>query len=97
MQLKPGKELEYQRRHDEIWASLVELLKQVGICEYSIHLDKESGVLFAILDRRDDHNMEDLPNHPVMQRWWIEMADLMECNVDHSPVVKELTPMFYMP
>ena len=30
------KKEEYQKRHDEIWPELVELLKQTGISEYSI-------------------------------------------------------------
>jgi len=97
MQLKLGNEKEYQRRHDEIWPELVELLKQVGISEYSIHLDTQTGVLFAVLDRRENHGMDELPKHPIMQRWWAEMADLMVTNEDNSPVIKELTPLFYMP
>jgi hypothetical protein len=36
MQLVPGTEAEYQRRHDEIWPELSDLLKAAGIEEYSI-------------------------------------------------------------
>ena len=35
-------------------------------------------MLFGVLWRRDDHGMADLPKHPVMQRWWAHMADIME-------------------
>ena len=39
MKLFPGKEAEYQKRHDEIWPELVTLLHQAGVSDYSIHLD----------------------------------------------------------
>ncbi|MFZ1663098.1 MAG: L-rhamnose mutarotase [Paracoccaceae bacterium] len=97
MQLNPGMEDEYRRRHDEIWPELVGLLKQAGIEDYSIHLDPETNALFGVLWRRDDHAMNDLPDHPVMQRWWAHMADMMATNPDSSPVAVPLVPMFHLP
>ena len=97
MQLNPGMEDEYRRRHDEIWPELVGLLKQAGIEDYSIHLDPETNALFGVLWRRDDHAMNDLPDHPVMQRWWAHMADMMVTNPDSSPVAVPLVPMFHLP
>lgn len=70
MRLNPGMEAEYRKRHDEIWPELVDLLKEAGVEDYSIHLDRETGHLFGVLWRRGDHGMADLPLHPVMQRWW---------------------------
>ncbi len=96
MRLNPGMEAEYTRRHDEIWPDLVHLLKDTGIANYSIHLDRETNTLFGYLERRDDHSMDDLPNHPVMQRWWAYMGDLMATNPDGSPVAVPLTETFYM-
>ena len=96
MQLRSGCEAEYQRRHDEIWPELVQLLKQAGISDYSIHLDRQTGRLFGLLTRSADHTMDALPENPLMQRWWAAMADLMETQPDNSPVVVELEPMFYM-
>jgi len=97
MQLNPGMRDEYKRRHDEIWPELVELLRAAGISDYSIHLDEETGALFAVLWRRDDHTMDKLPEAEVMQRWWAHMGDIMETNPDGSPVVRDLTPVFHMP
>ena len=96
MFLNPGCEVEYIRRHDEIWPDLVILLKDAGISNYSIHLDRETNVLFGYLERRDDHAMENLPDHPVMQRWWAHMGDIMRTNADGSPVAVALTETFYM-
>lgn len=97
MRLNPGMEAEYTRRHDEIWPELVQLLKDSGILNYSIHLDRETNTLFGYLERREDHAMDDLPNHPVMQRWWAYMGDIMATNPDGSPVAIPLTETFYLP
>ncbi|MDJ0685963.1 MAG: L-rhamnose mutarotase [Alphaproteobacteria bacterium] len=96
MRLFPGMRDEYKRRHDEIWPDLVDLLRQAGVMDYSIHLDEETGALFAVLWRRTDHRMEDLPSHPVMQRWWAHMADIMESDESGAPVVTPLSTVFHM-
>jgi L-rhamnose mutarotase len=40
--------------------------------------------------------MDTLPQHPVMQRWWAHMADIMRANPDGSPVVEPLPCLFHM-
>lgn len=96
MRLNPGMKAEYKRRHDEIWPELVALLKEAGVCDYSIHLDEETNFLFAVLWRGDDHRMDDLARHPVMRRWWAAMADLMETKPDNEPVAVPLETVFHM-
>ena len=97
MRLNPGMEAEYRKRHDEIWPELVDLLRQAGVRDYSIHLDRETGILFGVLWREEGHRMDDLPAHPVMQRWWAHMADIMEVRADNEPVAVPLVPVFHMP
>jgi len=96
MKLHPGMEAEYKRRHDAIWPELSDLLKAAGVSDYSIHLDPETRILFGVLWRRADHGMDALPAHPVMQRWWAYMADIMESNADNSPVATPLVTVFHM-
>ena len=96
MRLNPGMEAEYTRRHDEIWPELVDLLRQAGISNYSIHLDRETNTLFGYLERRDDHTMDDLPSHPVMKKWWAYMGDIMATNPDGSPIAIPLAETFYL-
>ena len=96
MRLKPGQAAEYERRHDAIFPELVDLLRQSGIKDYSIHLDPATGVLFGVLWRRRDHAMADLPAHPVMRRWWAHMADIMEVKPDNEPVVTPLATVFHL-
>ena len=96
MFLNPGQVAEYKRRHDEIWPELVTLLRGSGVSDYSIYLDEEHHVLFAVLKRAVGHTMGDLPQHPVMQRWWAHMGDIMRSNADGSPVVEALPCLFHM-
>jgi L-rhamnose mutarotase len=97
MRLKPGMEDEYRKRHDTIWPELAALLKDAGISDYSIHLERDSRTLFGVLWRRDDHRMDDLPASPVMQRWWAHMADIMETKPGNEPVATPLVTVFHMP
>ncbi len=96
MYLNPGMEAEYIRRHDAIWPELAELLTAAGVSNYSIHLDRETGVLFGYLERPEGHGMADLPAHPVMKRWWAYMGDIMRTNPDGSPVAVDLVETFYL-
>lgn len=97
MQLHPGMEAEYRRRHDEIWPELVALLHEAGVSDYSIHLDRETGMLFGVLTRPRNHGMGRLANHPVMQKWWAHMADIMASNPDNSPIATDLVTLFHLP
>jgi len=96
MVLGPGQAEEYRRRHDRIWPELVELLREAGVSDYSIFLDDETNILFAVLRRSVGHRMDALPQSELMQRWWRHMADIMETNADGSPRQRALAPMFHM-
>lgn len=36
MEIRPGTEAEYKRRHDEIWPEMVQILREAGISNYSL-------------------------------------------------------------
>jgi L-rhamnose mutarotase len=97
MQLFPGKVEEYKRRHDEIWPELAALLRDSTISDYSIFLDETTHSLFATLKVERRELMDQLPEHPVMKKWWAYMKDLMESNADGSPVSVPLEEVFYLP
>ena len=96
MKLKPGVVAEYQKRHDEIWPELQKVLRAAGISDYSIFLDEETLTLFAVQKLSDKNSTADLPNHPVVKKWWDFMAPLMEVNSDNSPVAKPLREVFHL-
>jgi L-rhamnose mutarotase len=96
MKIKPGTAAEYRERHDEIWPELSAVLRDAGISDYSIFLDAESLTLFAVLKQADKNTVADLPNHPVVKKWWAHMAPLMEVNPDCSPVCGDLKEVFHL-
>lgn len=96
MQLHKGFEAEYKRRHDELWPDLQQLLKSTGISEYSIFLDETTNNLFGVLKADDIGLLNNLPAHPLMQKWWFYMKDIMESNPDNSPVSIPLKEVFYL-
>jgi len=96
MQLFKGFEEEYKKRHDALWPELAALLKATGISEYSIFLDETNNSLLGVLKAVDPAALDNLPAHPVMQRWWQYMGDIMETNPDNSPVSVPLKEVFYL-
>lgn len=96
MQLKPGCEAEYKKRHDEIWPELSAALKEAGVSDYSIFLEPKTGKLFAVQKLTEDNRAEALTHHPVVRKWWDYMADLMATHPDHEPVCGPLHEVFRM-
>lgn len=96
MKLKPGFEVEYIKRHDEIWPELASLLSDTGIKDYSIFLDEETLILFAVQKISAGFDRKLLPNHPIVKKWWAYMGDIMETNPDNSPAATSLKEVFHL-
>lgn len=96
MKLKKGFEVEYKKRHDEIWPELASLLSESGIQDYSIFLDEETLILFAVQKLSPDFDESFLPNHPIVKKWWAYMGDIMETNPDNSPLSASLKEVFHL-
>ena len=96
MKLKPGFASEYKKRHDEIWPELKKLLANAGISDYSIFLDPETNILFAVQEN-NGQGSQDLGQLEIVKKWWAYMADIMETNPDKSPISKPLQEVFYLP
>lgn len=97
MHLKTGHAAAYRERHDALWPELHQLLKEAGVSEYSIFIDEETDTLFACQKVSGEGGSQDLASHPIVQKWWAFMADIMETNVDNSPVSVPLREVFYLP
>jgi L-rhamnose mutarotase len=97
MKLKPGCEAEYRKRHSALWPELKSLLKDAGISNYSIYLDRETNTLFAVQTVENDRGSQELGSYEVVKKWWAYMADIMETNADQSPVSKPLVEVFHLP
>lgn len=95
MKLKAGCSEEYKKRHDRIWPELSILLKQNGVSDYSIFLDEETNILFAV-QQLSGAGSQDLGQEEIVQKWWAFMADIMETNPDLSPVSVPLKNVFHL-
>lgn len=96
MYLKPGCEVEYEKRHSAIWPELKKMLSDSGVCDYSIYWDKETNILFACQKVKGNESSQDMGHNPIVQKWWDYMADIMETNPDHSPITIPLQEVFRM-
>ena len=96
MKLKEGFRDEYKKRHDEIWPELQELIRSTGVSDYSIFLDEETNILFAIQKQSGTDSSQDLGTNPIVKKWWAYMADIMETNPDNSPITVPLEEVFHL-
>jgi len=96
MKLKSGFKEEYKQRHNAIWPELKELLKKSGVSDYTIFLDDETDILFAVQILDGDQSSQHLGSNAIVQKWWAYMADIMETNQDLSPVSVPLTRIFHL-
>lgn len=96
MYLIQGQEAEYEKRHNEIWPELVDLLHEHGVYDYSISLDETTNTLFALQNRRPNHTADEIGDVPLMQRWFKHMDGLLKTNPDGTPIVVPLREVFFM-
>lgn len=96
MSVAPGRETEYARRHQPIWAELAAVLKAHGVHNYSIFLHEETRQLFAYAEIEDEARWAAITRTGVCQRWWRHMSDVMPSNPDHSPVARGLKEVFHL-
>jgi L-rhamnose mutarotase len=96
MRLKPGNVAEYKKRHDEIWPELSREIRAAGISDYSIFLDEETLTLFAVQKLGENNSAGELPDLPIVRKWWNYMAPLMEVHSDNSPVAQPLREVFHL-
>ena len=96
MKLKPGFETEYKKRHQDVWPEIKLLLSDSGIQDYTIFLDEQSGTLFGCQKLCAYFDRSSLSSHPLMIKWWDFMSDIVQTNVDNSPVAIPLEEVFHL-
>ena len=96
MFLNPGMAEEYEKRHNELWPEMNEMIHQYGGHNYSIFLDRETNVLYGYLEVEDEELWAKSADTPINRRWWDYMADIMETRADNSPVCVDFVPVFHL-
>jgi len=87
---------EYEHRHKPIWKELESVLKNHGVCNYSIFLDKPSNQLFGYVEIESEQRWAEIANTDECKRWWTHMNDIMPTNPDNSPQSRELREVFHL-
>ena len=80
--IKPGAKAEYIRRHDRIWPELVELLKQAGICNYTIFCSGDELFGYYECYKGVGYAERMQAGSPVVDRWNEYMKDVLELEMD---------------
>ena len=96
MFLYPGMAQEYERRHNELWPEMKEMIHAHGGRNYSIFLDEETHVLYGYLEVEDEEAWARSADTQINRKWWDYMADIMKVNPDNSPVCMDFRQVFHL-
>ena len=96
MKLYPGMEAEYEKRHNELWTEMQDMIHEYGGKNYTIFLDRETLVLYGYIEVEDPAKWDESADTAINRKWWDFMADIMETNPDNSPVSVDLHEVFHL-
>jgi L-rhamnose mutarotase len=92
LEVRPGYEEEYVRRHQEIWPEMVEALRSAGIRNYSIF--RHGLTLFGYFETDDiEKTQEYLVSDETNRRWSEWMDPIMKVDIDPGTDFPYLLPM----
>lgn len=80
--VKPGKEEEYKRRHDQIWQEMKDVLSAAGIVNYSIWLSGNTLFGYYECEKGVEYAAKVQAESPVVEKWNEYMKDVMEMDLD---------------
>ena len=96
MKLYPGMEAEYEKRHNELWPQMRDMIHEYGGKNYTIFLDRETLVLYEYIEVEDPAKWDESADTAINRKWWDFMADIMGTNPDNSPVAVDLHEVFHL-
>ena len=96
LEVRPGYEEEYLKRHDEIWPEMLAALRKAGISNYNIF--RHGLTLFGYFETDDlEATKASLADDPVNARWSEYMAPIMKIDIDPATSFPYLLPkQFFM-
>ena len=96
LKLYPGMEEGYERRHNELWPEMADMIHEYGGRNYSIFIDEETNILFGYIELEDPERYDTSAETEICRKWWDFMASVMETNADNSPVSVDLPCAFHL-
>ena len=96
LEVRPGYEEEYKKRHDEIWPEMLETLRDAGIRNYNIF--RHGLTLFGYFETDDlEATKAKLAVSKVDAKWGEWMGPIMKIETDPTTNFPYLLPkQFYM-
>ena len=96
MKLYAGMEEEYEKRHNELWPEMADMIHEHGGSNYTIFWDKDTNILFGYIEIEDEEKWNKGADTAINRKWWDFMAPVMETNADNSPVAVDLQNVFHL-
>ena len=94
--VKPGQEVEYKRRHDEIWPELVEAIKAAGISNYGLFRRGRQVVAYCECEPTAAAAFERIGVADVNARWSRWFEDVLEPMADADGQLRTLTEVWHL-
>ncbi|TDQ42652.1 L-rhamnose mutarotase [Aureibacillus halotolerans] len=87
MSCKPGSEVEYEKRHKEVFPEMLEALQRNGFHNYSIFM--EGNTLYAYVETNDlEAANKRMEAEPANTKWQSYMSDILEMDENGQPKMK---------
>ena len=95
--IRDGMKEEYKRRHDQIWPEMKQVLKDAGICNYTIWADGNELFGYYECEKGLDYANRIQANSPVVDRWNAYMHDVLILEMDpETGAQPEMDQMFFL-
>ena len=92
LEVRPGYEEEYKKRHDEIWPEMVDMLKDAGLRNYNIF--RHGLTLFGYFETEDlKISINHIAKSEVNKKWAEFMAPIMKVDIDPKTNFPYLLPI----
>lgn len=92
LEVRPGYEEEYEKRHDEIWPEMVQMLKESGVSNYSIF--RHGLTLLGYFETNDlEQTIARINQSEINRKWGEYMAPIMKIEIDPERQFPYLLPL----
>ena len=92
LEVRPGYEEEYKKRHDEIWPEMVDMLQDAGLRNYNIF--RHGLTLFGYFETEDlKKSIDHIAKSEVNKKWAEYMAPIMKVDIDPKTNFPYLLPI----
>ena len=92
IEVRPGYEEEYKKRHEKIWPEMIQMLKESGVRNYSIF--RHGLTLLGYFETDNLKNTISSINQSEINRKWGEyMAPIMKIEIDSERNFPYLLPL----